>query len=136
MKKALFAVLMVLVFLVFSGAAVAGDKTVTEELTLSWDYGPVDLPYISGFSVLWGSAAGGPYTTIDSTPATGGVPLGTDGTKTFSLKKTYTVTGPPVSSVTKYFVVIADSAGGPSGYSNEVSHVFRILPGAPQNLRK
>ena len=93
MKK-IFTALLILSFLFICGQAAAVDKTVT----FAWDPHP-DMATIINFEFHWSDVAGGPYAQLVVVPKADAV----DSTEPIQA----TVTGPPGTLVTRYFILLA-----------------------------
>ena len=111
MKKFVFA-LLILLAATFSYA----DDT-TLNLIFTWDQDTTNLDH---WTLYQSDVAGGPYTKVIDIPWNGQT------TEHYTATNSFTVTGNPGDTVTKYFMVTASSTTEESGPSNEVSQEFLI----------
>lgn len=130
MKRILLA--LSILFLLISVPAFAAELNTSKPLTFQWEQ-PVDLEYISGWTLHWSATAGSGYVKVVDIPYVAG-----DAKTTFTTAAVLNVTGTPGSTVVKYFVMTASGKDGLiSAYSNEISNGFYIpypAPAAPFNL--
>ena len=129
--KRIFLALSIL-FLLAAMPAFAVDLNTSKSLTFQWEQ-PVDLEYISGWTLYSSKVSGSGYEKVVSIPY---VPANSN--TTFTTDTILIVTGPPGTTVQRYFVMTANGKEGlESTYSNEVSEPFDIPyphPSAPFRL--
>lgn len=130
MKKILLA--LSILFLMAAMPAFSADMNTSKSLTFQWEQ-PVDLGYINGWSLYSSPTSGSGYEKVVFIPYVPGDP-----NTTFTTETVLIVTGPPGTTVQRYFVLTANGKGGlESVYSNEVSEPFDIpypQPSAPFRL--
>ena len=133
MKKILLGILVVAMLLLpLIGNAATGS--VTQTVTLQWNYTLADLSNVSGWNIYWSPTSGSGWIKLASVPYT--YVVGTT-TTVFTSAQVVTVTGNAPGTVTEYFVVTATNASFESDYSNIVSNIFTIpnvKPPAPTTL--
>jgi hypothetical protein len=130
-KSAQLLFVICLVMAVFGGfiAAHGADTIVTK--TFEWEQAEADLPRLVEWEMFWGVVAGGPYASLLKIPYDSSLPV----QPTYEAPTTVTVTGPPGTTQTRYFVLKAcgniPQSDGTTKYecsdnSNEVSWDFWI----------
>jgi len=134
MKKILagFIAMVLIVLLPLIGNAATGS--VTQTVTLQWNYTLADLSNVTAWSIYWSDTSGSNWVKLADVPYT--YVVGTT-TTVFTSAQVVTVTGTAPGTVTKYFTVTAKNASFESAYSNIVSNIFTIpnvVPPAPTTL--
>jgi len=126
MKK--FCILLFVVLaLVFSQSGVFGANY---SLTFQWEQDDPTYQVLTKWELLVANQPGGPYTSAlninkSQAPGTG---------LTHTADAPLVIIGTPGAEITKYFVLVAWVGEEKSGLSNEVSHLFSIPVGDPQNF--
>lgn len=124
--------IMMMVLMFMPALGFTADQSASEELTIAWEQGAEDLPYLNGWTIYVSATPGAGYVKLLDVPYTTGAG------PTFTAETVLTVTGAPGSTVNRYIVATSrNTVGVESGYSNEAIIAFEIpIPsiGAPFNL--
>lgn len=113
-------ILWLLLFSVLLGWPFSTGRAQTNKHSVTLNWNASSTPGVS-YNIYRGTAAGGPYSKLDSAPISGGILTYTDTTGTGGIKYFYVATA-------------IDASGSESAFSNEVSATFLGAPSAPTGL--